>query len=53
LQGRRAAVAIRSIHGGPVERTIFAATRAADAARPSTQALLGAIRDAVAALPAG
>ncbi|HYZ27794.1 MAG TPA: LysR family transcriptional regulator [Thermoleophilaceae bacterium] len=53
LQGRRAGVAIRSIRGGPIERAIFAATRATDAARPSTQALLAAIRDAVAALPAG
>ena len=33
-----------------MHRAIFAATRAADAARPSTQALLAAVRDAVAAL---
>ena len=32
---------------GAVCRGIFAVTRAADAARPSTQALLGAVRDAV------
>src|SRR4051794_9885327 len=52
LRDRRPGVAIRSIAGGPLERTIFAATRAADAARPSTKALLAAVRDAVAALPA-
>ena len=33
-------VAVRAIAEGPIERTIFAATRAADAARPSTHALL-------------
>jgi DNA-binding transcriptional LysR family regulator len=31
----------------PVERAVFAVTRAADRARPSTQALLGAVREAV------
>ncbi len=39
-------VEVRAIAGGPVARTIFAATRAADAARPSTQAVLDAVRDA-------
>jgi hypothetical protein len=43
-------VARRAIAEGPVDRAIFAATRAADAARPSTQALLGAVRGAAAAL---
>jgi len=33
-----------------VHRTIFAATRSADAERPSIQALRGAIRGAAAAL---
>ena len=33
----------------PVSRMIFAATRAADAARPSTRALLQAIRYAASA----
>jgi DNA-binding transcriptional LysR family regulator len=43
-------VARRPIAEGAVRRTIVAATRAADAARPSTQALLAAVRDAAAAL---
>lgn len=40
-------VKIRDIAGGPVTRAIFAATRTTDAARPSTQALLAAIREQV------
>ena len=44
-------IALRAIAEGTVSRAIFAATRAADAARPSTQALLAAVRDAAAALP--
>ena len=51
LPGRHADIALRPIAEGPVARTIFAVTRAADAARPSTQALLAAVRDAAAALP--
>jgi DNA-binding transcriptional LysR family regulator len=43
--------ALRSIAGAPVRRAIRAVTRTADAARPSTQALLAAIREAAAALP--
>jgi DNA-binding transcriptional LysR family regulator len=39
-----AGVAVRGIAEGEVHRTIFAATRAVDAGRPSVQALLGAIR---------
>ena len=50
LSARPAGLTLRAIADGPVQRTIFVATRAADAARPSTQALLGAVRDAVAAL---
>jgi DNA-binding transcriptional LysR family regulator len=50
LPEERAGVALRTIAERPVFRQIFAATRAADAARPSTQALLGAVRDAVAQL---
>ena len=46
LPERHPGVAVRGIAGAPVHRTIFAATRAADAARPSTRALLGAIRAA-------
>jgi DNA-binding transcriptional LysR family regulator len=44
-------VVLRGIAEGPVSRQIFAVTRAADAARPSTQAVLAAIREAAAALP--
>jgi DNA-binding transcriptional LysR family regulator len=51
LLDRRRDVAIRSIAGGPIERAIFAATRSSDASRPSTQAVLAAVRDAVAQLP--
>ena len=53
LPDRRPGLALRAIAEEPVNRAIFAATRAADAARPSTQALLGAMRDAAAALPHG
>ena len=50
--GAAPGVAVRPIAEGPVDRTIFAATRTADAARPSTQALLAAVRAAAAALAA-
>ena len=53
LSGRDAGVALRPIAERPVSRAIFAVTRATDAARPSTQALLAAVGDAVAALPSG
>jgi DNA-binding transcriptional LysR family regulator len=43
---RPAGVAVRPLAEGPTSRAIFAATRATDAARPSTQALLAAIREA-------
>jgi DNA-binding transcriptional LysR family regulator len=43
----------RRIAEGSVSRAIFAATRTADAARPSTQALLGAVRDAAEAVRVG
>jgi DNA-binding transcriptional LysR family regulator len=39
-------VAVRAIAEGSVHRTIFAATRGADADRPSVQALLAAVRAA-------
>ena len=42
-------VAVHPIAERPVSRMIFAATRVADAARPSTQALLQAIRYAASA----
>jgi DNA-binding transcriptional LysR family regulator len=48
LPGSGAGVAVRAIAEGAVERSIFAATRAADAARPSTVALLEAVRAAAA-----
>jgi DNA-binding transcriptional LysR family regulator len=50
LPDRHTGIALRAIAEGSVSRAIFAATRAADAARPSTQALLVAVRDATAAL---
>jgi DNA-binding transcriptional LysR family regulator len=50
LPARKAGVALRAMAEGPVDRAISAATRATDAARPSTQALLAAVRDAAAAL---
>jgi DNA-binding transcriptional LysR family regulator len=37
-------VVVRSLAEGPVHRAIFAATRTADARRPSVQALLAAVR---------
>ena len=43
-------VVVRAIAEGSVHRTIFAATRAADARRPSVQALLAAVRAAAGAL---
>ncbi len=42
-------VVVRAIAEGSVHRTIFTATRAVDAQRPSVQALLGAVRSAAAA----
>jgi DNA-binding transcriptional LysR family regulator len=52
LPGRDPRVALRSIAGGPLDRAIFAVTRATDASRPSTRAVLDAVREAAAALPA-
>ena len=43
-------VAVRAIAEGSVYRTIYAATRSADAQRPSVQALLAAVRAAAAAM---
>jgi hypothetical protein len=40
---------VRAIAEGSVDRAIFAATRATDASRPSTRALLAAVRAAAAA----
>jgi DNA-binding transcriptional LysR family regulator len=49
VPGRHPGVVLRAIAEAPVSRAIFAATRAADAARPSIRALLAAVRDAAAA----
>ncbi|HEU4656417.1 MAG TPA: LysR family transcriptional regulator [Capillimicrobium sp.] len=46
LGRHHAGVAVRDIAGPPLTRTIFAATRTTDAARPSTQAVLAALRRA-------
>jgi DNA-binding transcriptional LysR family regulator len=43
--GARPGVVAHAIAEGPVHRTIFAATRTADAERPSVVALLAAVRD--------
>jgi DNA-binding transcriptional LysR family regulator len=48
--GNRPGVVVREIAEGSVHRTIYAATRAADAKRPSVQALLAAVRDVAAGL---
>jgi DNA-binding transcriptional LysR family regulator len=47
---RQAGVVLRAIAGGSVHRTIVAVTRAADARRPSVQALLAAVRTAAEGL---
>jgi DNA-binding transcriptional LysR family regulator len=46
----RPGVAVRPLARSSLHRTVFAATRAADASRPSVQALLGAVRAAAAEL---
>ena len=43
-------VVVRPFAEGEVDRTVFVATRAADAARPSVEALLAAVRDTAARL---
>jgi DNA-binding transcriptional LysR family regulator len=48
LPQRDPALALRPFTQPPLTRGIFAVVRTADAARPSTQALLGAVRHAVA-----
>jgi DNA-binding transcriptional LysR family regulator len=50
LPDRHPGIALRTIAGGAVSRAIVAVTRAADAARPSTQAIVAAVRNAAAAL---
>jgi DNA-binding transcriptional LysR family regulator len=51
--GRHAGVALRAIAGAPVDRAIVAVTRAADDQRPSTRALVAAVRDAGSRFPPG
>jgi DNA-binding transcriptional LysR family regulator len=53
LPARQPGLALRAIEGTPAARSIFAVTRATDAARPSTAAVLAAIRAAAAAVAAG
>jgi DNA-binding transcriptional LysR family regulator len=50
LPGCHPGIALRPIAEGSVSRAIFAATRTSDAARPSTRALLTAVRAEAAAL---
>ena len=50
VAGRRPGIAVRSVAEAPLSRTIFAVTRTTDDARPSTRALLAAMREATAAL---
>jgi DNA-binding transcriptional LysR family regulator len=50
LPARLPGIKRRDIAGAEVSRAIFAATRASDAPRPSIQAVLTAVREAVAAL---
>ena len=50
LPDRAPGIVRRRIADGPVSRVIYAVTRVADAARPSTGALLAAVRDAAATL---
>lgn len=50
VPGSHPGVEVRPIAEAPVRRTIFAATRGADAARPSTRALLDAVRASAAAV---
>src|SRR4051794_34970023 len=45
---RHPGIVVRPIAEGAIDRAIFAATRAVDAARPSTRALLAAVKAAVA-----
>jgi DNA-binding transcriptional LysR family regulator len=51
LRDRHAGTTLRAIEGASIARTIFAVTRAADAARPSTQALVTALREAAEGVP--
>ncbi len=50
VPGRHPGISVRDIADAPVSRKIFAATRASDATRPSTQSVLAAIRAEAAAI---
>jgi DNA-binding transcriptional LysR family regulator len=50
LPGRHPGIALRAIAEDALARTIVAVTRASDAARPSTHALLAAVEEAAAAV---
>ena len=45
----RPGVVVRAIAEGAADRTVFMATRSADAERPSVQAVLAAVRTATSA----
>jgi DNA-binding transcriptional LysR family regulator len=49
--GRDPGVVLRRVAGDPIHRSIFAVIRSTDAARPSTKALLQAVRDAAQGVP--
>ena len=51
--GRRPGITLRPLAEGSVHRSIFAVTRAADAKRPSTKALLAAVRHVTSELSSG
>jgi DNA-binding transcriptional LysR family regulator len=51
--GRRPGITLRTIAEGAVHRSIFAVTRAADAKRPSTKALLAAVRHVTSEVASG
>ncbi|HEX2085029.1 MAG TPA: LysR family transcriptional regulator [Solirubrobacteraceae bacterium] len=52
LPGRPAGIAVRDVAGPPLGRATFVVTRASDASRPSTQAVLAALREAAAGVAA-
>jgi DNA-binding transcriptional LysR family regulator len=52
MPARHPGLALRRIAAASLDRAIFAVTRAADAARPSTKAIVDAVRDVAATLAA-
>jgi DNA-binding transcriptional LysR family regulator len=53
LPQRHPGIVLRAMAEATITRAIFASTRSTDAARPSTQAILGAVRDAGAEVDSG